>query len=112
MDVCKQGPILNENFQYRGLNDPKVFFNDNIRGLLTNYRAGYLRMAEYYRQNNDHERMLAALDSMGGSKAPEHMTRKDNELYELLVATLKSFRENVEPPIIPERQKTMPKGNG
>ena len=48
---------------------------------------------------------LAALDSMGGSKTPEHMTRKDKELYELLVAALKSFRENVEPPAVPERPK-------
>ena len=49
---------------------------------------------------------LAALDNMGGSKAPEHMNRKDKELYELLVAALKSFRENVEPPAVPERPKT------
>ncbi len=46
---------------------------------------------------------LAALDSMGGSKPPENMTRKDKELYELLIATLKSFRDGIEPPEIPER---------
>ena len=46
---------------------------------------------------------LAALDSMGGSKAPENMTRKDKEMYELLIATLKSFREGSAPPEIPER---------
>jgi len=48
---------------------------------------------------------LVALDSMGGSKAPENMTKKDKELYEMLVATLRSFREGVEPPEIPERPK-------
>ena len=48
---------------------------------------------------------LAALDRMGGSNTPEHMTRKDKELYELLVATLKSFRDGVEPPTVPERPK-------
>lgn len=46
---------------------------------------------------------LAALDSMGGSMAPENMTRKDKELYNLLIATLKSFRDDIEPPAIPER---------
>ncbi len=46
---------------------------------------------------------LAALDSMGGSRSPENMTRKDNELYGLLITTLKSFREGIEPPVIPER---------
>ena len=48
---------------------------------------------------------LAALDRMGGSNTPDNMTRKDKELYELLVAALKSFRENVEPPAVPERPK-------
>ena len=46
---------------------------------------------------------LAALDSMGGSSAPENMARKDKEMYELLIATLKSFREGTKPPEIPER---------
>ncbi len=52
---------------------------------------------------------LAALDSMGGSKSPDNMTRKDNELYELLIATLKSFRDGIEPPAIPERAIPSPK---
>ena len=52
---------------------------------------------------------LAALDSMGGSKAPENMTRKDKELYELLIATLKSFRDGIEPPAIPERPTPAPR---
>ena len=48
---------------------------------------------------------LSALDRMGGASALEHMTRKDKELYELLVTALKSFREGVEPPAVPERPK-------
>ncbi|MCK5024163.1 MAG: DNA replication complex GINS family protein [Thermoplasmata archaeon] len=52
---------------------------------------------------------LAALDSMGGSKAPENMTKKDMELYDLLVVTLKSFRENTKPPGVPERPRPAPK---
>ena len=52
---------------------------------------------------------LAALDSMGGSKAPDNMTRKDKELYELLIATLKSFRDGIEPPAIPERPTPTPR---
>ncbi len=52
---------------------------------------------------------LAALDSMGGSRAPENMTHKDKELYELLIATLKSFRDGIEPPAIPEKPAPSPK---
>ena len=52
---------------------------------------------------------LAALDSMGGSKSPDNMTRKDNELYELLIATLKSFRDGIEPPVISKTPIPSPK---
>jgi len=48
---------------------------------------------------------LAALDNMGGSKAPENMTRKDKELFEHLVKTLKSFRAGMEPPEISSSKK-------
>ncbi|MBN1347902.1 DUF2723 domain-containing protein [candidate division KSB1 bacterium] len=68
---------LNEIFQYRGLNDPTVYFNENIMGLLTNYRAGYLRLAEYYRKYGNKEKMLAALDSMQ-KRIPEEIIPIDD----------------------------------
>lgn len=46
---------------------------------------------------------LAALDSMGGAKPPDNMTRKDRELYELLMGVLESFRAGSEPPRMPEK---------
>ena len=48
---------------------------------------------------------LAALDNMGGSRAPENMTQRDRELYELLVEILKSFRTGAQPPNVPDRPK-------
>lgn len=55
--------MLNE-FQYRGLNDPSVYFNENITGLLSNYRAGFMRLAYHYREKNDKENMVRVLDKM------------------------------------------------
>ncbi len=35
-------------YKYRGINDPNVFFNDNILKLLGNYRQGLLQLAMHY----------------------------------------------------------------
>ncbi len=44
---------------------------------------------------------LAALDSMNGSKPPENMTRKDKAMFQHIVETLKSFRQEMEPEQVP-----------
>jgi tetratricopeptide (TPR) repeat protein len=55
---------LFEIFKFRGLNDPSVFLNDNIIGLLQNYRAAYLRLAREYLLEKKYDKMLAVLDKM------------------------------------------------
>lgn len=51
-------------FQYRGLNDPDVYFNDNIRGLLQNYRAAFLRLTREYALAGQYDEMAEVLDKM------------------------------------------------
>jgi len=51
-------------FQYRNLDNSEVYFNDNVLGLLINYRSGFLRLADFYRQEKMFPEMVAALDSM------------------------------------------------
>lgn len=51
-------------FKYRGLNDPSVYYDDNIIGLLSNYRAGFMRLAYHYREKNDNANMARVLDKM------------------------------------------------
>lgn len=55
---------LSEVFQYRGLNDPSVHFNDNIIGLLQNYRAAFLRLAHVYFSDQEYEKLGATLKKM------------------------------------------------
>lgn len=43
---------LKDVYQYRGLDDPTVYYNDNIKGLLQNYRTAYVQLAEYYVRND------------------------------------------------------------
>ncbi|MDZ7264649.1 MAG: DUF2723 domain-containing protein [candidate division KSB1 bacterium] len=55
---------LFEKFRYRNLNNPKIYYDDNIIGLLINYRSGFLRLANFYRQEKMTAEMLATLDRM------------------------------------------------
>ena len=58
-----------EKFQYRNLNNPEVYFNANIVGLLQNYRSAFLRLGTYYQAKSltdlsMNEKMLKVLYKM------------------------------------------------
>lgn len=60
---------LFEKFQFRNLDNPDVFLNDNIKGLLQNYRSAFLRLTNYYQSLSAtdptmSERALGVLDRM------------------------------------------------
>jgi hypothetical protein len=77
---------LNEKFQYRNLNNPEVYYDDNTKSLLGNYRSAFLTLAQYHLTNyekykdqplqtynpetrawtwqNDKERAMQVLDRM------------------------------------------------
>ncbi len=55
---------LFEIFQYRGLNDPSVYYDDNVKGLLQNYRAAFLRLAQEYFMSQQKDKMIEVLDKM------------------------------------------------
>lgn len=59
---------LQENFfnrfSFRNLNNPDIYYDDNITGLIINYRSGFLRLANFYRQEKMYNEMLATLDKM------------------------------------------------
>ena len=55
---------LYEKYQYRNLGNPDVYFNDNIKNLLQNYRSCFLQLAFHHYQEGQTEEMIAALDGM------------------------------------------------
>ncbi|MBD3289034.1 DUF2723 domain-containing protein [candidate division KSB1 bacterium] len=55
---------LFERFRYRNLDDPDVYYNRNIQGLLSNYRAAFLRLASFYHQEKMYDDMTTVLDKM------------------------------------------------
>jgi len=55
---------LFEDFKYRGLDDKSVYYDDNVIGLLQNYRAGFLRLAQEYLMQRNHDKVIETLDRM------------------------------------------------
>jgi hypothetical protein len=55
---------LTEVYQYRGLQDPTVYYDRNIMGLLQNYRTAYLQVSEYYARVRNMEKVKALMTDM------------------------------------------------
>lgn len=55
---------LFEVFKFRNLDNPDVYYDDNVIGLLQNYRAAFLRLAQTYLRDQKHEQALQTLDRM------------------------------------------------
>ncbi|MBN2009236.1 DUF2723 domain-containing protein [candidate division KSB1 bacterium] len=55
---------LMTKFQYRNLNNPNVYYNENIKGLLRNYHGAFFSLAQYYAQEKEYDKMTAVLDTL------------------------------------------------
>ncbi len=55
---------LFEVFQFRNLNNADVYYNDNIIGLLQNYRAAFMRLINVYQQRGNMEGVERVLRRM------------------------------------------------
>ncbi len=52
-------------YLFRNLNNPAVYYDDNVQRMVMNYRAGYMRIADYYsRLVHDSTKARQAMDRM------------------------------------------------
>lgn len=51
-------------YKYRGLQDPSVYYDHNIIGLIQNYRTGFLQLSEYYSQTKQTEKIKYLMAEM------------------------------------------------
>jgi hypothetical protein len=70
-------------FQYRGLQDPDVYYDNNIMGLLQNYRTAFLQLAEYYIQDNNLEKVNSLLSTME-EKIPSKVIPWTNQYLKMI----------------------------
>ena len=70
MQACLMDPIKKESkepqygFLFTNLSNPNIFYDDNVRNLMVNYRYSYLRLAAYYQMRGDNASTIATLDTM------------------------------------------------
>lgn len=70
-------------FKFRGLNDPKVFLDDNHKRMVQNYRNAFLRLAIYYLGAGQNDLAIKTLDDMD-VKLPNALIPMDyGLLYEI-----------------------------
>jgi tetratricopeptide (TPR) repeat protein len=65
-NLLMENPSISKTYQqgflFRGLNDKNIYFDDNHRGMIQNYRMTFLRLAIYYAYNDQKEKASAVID--------------------------------------------------
>ena len=51
-------------FKFRGINDPAVYIDHKTKGLLINYRSGFIQLADHYLRKGQKKEALATLERM------------------------------------------------
>lgn len=70
-------------FKFRGLNDPNIFFDDNHKRMVQNYRNAFLRLTLYYLGKGQNELAVSTLNTMD-EKLPNKLIPMDyGILYEI-----------------------------
>ncbi len=62
---------LMNKYQYRNLNNPKVYYNKNIISLLQNYRSAFVQLANYYASVKDTARVKKIMKRLNEIMPPE-----------------------------------------
>ncbi len=102
---------LFEKFQYRNLNNRDVYYNDNVLGLLQNYRSAFLRLTNHYQLSSSsdpaaNDNALAVLDKMN-EVMPEEVVPLRN--YQLSVQFGRMYAEAGRPEELRRRLEQIPK---
>src|SRR5690606_28394899 len=73
----------NPGFNFRGLNNPDIFFDENHIRMTQNYRNAYIRLALSYLNEGDNNQALYALDTMEEKIPHEVIPMELGLLYEV-----------------------------
>jgi tetratricopeptide (TPR) repeat protein len=63
-DSPSTSKVYKPGFNYRGLNDPSIFLDENHKRMTQNYRNSFIRLALYYLNTNNKDMTVKTLDMM------------------------------------------------
>ncbi len=82
-----KGPHFSQNykpgFNFRGLNDSTIFFDENHSRMVQNYRNSFIRLALYYINKNQDKLALHSLDTMEEKIPRKHLEMELGLLFEI-----------------------------
>lgn len=84
IDIQRLEKNLTEVYQYRGIFDDKLFKDDNMLRLITNYGAAFMRLSDQYKQLKNYDKALEYYErglSFIGDKEQERFQALKNYLY-------------------------------
>lgn len=77
---------LMHKFRYRNLNNPRVYFNENITGLVQNYRSAFFRLASYYLTEKDSVRFREVVNKMLEVMPPDAIPFTNEQFEDVMTA--------------------------
>ena len=75
---------LMHKFRYRNLNNPDVHYNENIIGLLQNYRSAFFRLSNYYLQQNERDKFKEVMQKLYEVMPPEVIPFTNDQFADVL----------------------------
>jgi len=89
---------LAKNYKYRGLDNPDVYINPNVKKLLQNYRSAYMQLGFRYVQEGEKEKLGRLLASMQ-ENIPEEVIPITSRMAKLQIGSMEKeagFPEKME----------------
>ena len=77
---------LMNKFRYTNLNNPDVYYNDNIIGLLQNYRSAFFRLATHYLTVDNKDRFKEVVQKLYEVMPPSVIPYTNNQFEEVMTA--------------------------
>jgi hypothetical protein len=85
---------LTEVYKYRGLQDPSVYYDKNILGLLQNYRTAYLQVSEHHARSKDIDKVKTLMADME-KNIPSTVIPWTNKYLQLIRDSYSLASENI-----------------
>ena len=82
-DTASFSKTYKPGFNYRGLNDPSIFLDENHMRMTQNYRNSFIRLALYYLNTNRDELAVKTLDKMDEKIPRSNVGLEMGLLYEI-----------------------------
>jgi hypothetical protein len=73
-------------FKYRNLNNPKVYYNENIVGLLQNYRSAFFRLASEYLTTKQMDKFNEVIRKLYEVMPPEVIPFTNSQFKQVMTA--------------------------